>query len=90
MSFEESENKAKEAVLHRQAAYKRLLGTKEPDASTILVDLAKFCRAHESTFNADARLHAVAEGRREVWLRIEQHLELTGEELWDLYPKRKG
>jgi hypothetical protein len=27
----------------------------------------------------------VAEGRREVWLRIQAHLRLTDEELWRLY-----
>lgn len=79
-----------EALFERQAAYKAVLGTKELNADSVLIDLAKFCRAHESTFHADARLHAVAEGRREVWLRIEQHLQLTSEELWNLYPKRKG
>lgn len=56
-----------------------------PIGQRVLADLAKFCRAHESTFNADARLHAVAEGRREVWLRIQRNLELTDEQLWGLY-----
>lgn len=51
----------------------------------VLEDLAKFCRANESTFHADARMHAVLEGRREVWLRIQQHLNLTPNELFALY-----
>ena len=51
----------------------------------VLVDLAKFCRANESTFHPDARAHAVAEGRREVWLRIQRHLQLSDEQLWALY-----
>lgn len=51
----------------------------------VLQDLAKFCRAHESTFHADPRAHAVAEGRREVWLRIQRHLQLDDETLWRLY-----
>ena len=33
----------------------------------------------------DARVHAVAEGRREVWLRIAQHLNLSEENLWRAY-----
>ena len=51
----------------------------------VLTDLAKFCRANESTFHPDARAHAVAEGRREVWLRIARHLNLSDEQLWALY-----
>jgi hypothetical protein len=51
----------------------------------VLQDLAKFCRANESTFHADARAHAVAEGRREVWLRIQKHLQLDDAQLWQLY-----
>lgn len=51
----------------------------------VLMDLAKFCRANETTFNADPRIHAVLEGRREVWLRITQHLHLTSEQLFALY-----
>jgi hypothetical protein len=51
----------------------------------VLKDLAKFCRAHESTFHKDPRAHAVMEGRREVWLRIQNQLNLTDEELWALY-----
>lgn len=35
-------------------------------------DLARFCRDKESTFHPDARVHALGEGRREVWLRIEK------------------
>jgi hypothetical protein len=48
----------------------------------VLDDLAKFCRAHESTFNPDARMEGVLQGRREVWLRIARHLKMTEEELW--------
>lgn len=56
-----------------------------PVAERVLADLAKFCRAHESTFNVDARAHAVAEGRREVWLRIQKNLHLTDEQIFALY-----
>lgn len=51
----------------------------------VLEDLARFCRANQSTFHPDARAHAVAEGRREVWLRIQSHLQLSDEQLWQLY-----
>lgn len=51
----------------------------------MLLDLAEFCRANETTFHDDARHHARLEGRREVWLRIVQHLHLTDEQLMRLY-----
>ena len=54
----------------------------------VLRDLAKFCRANQSCFHEDPRLHAVLEGRREVWLRIERHLNLTSQELYQIYGGR--
>lgn len=53
----------------------------------VLVDLAKFCRAAETTFHPsqDERAQAVLEGRRQVWLRIEQHLRLNQDQLFALY-----
>lgn len=56
-----------------------------PNAEAVLADLARFCRASESTFHPDPRAHAVAEGRREVWLRIQHHLKLTDDDLWKRY-----
>lgn len=38
----------------------------------LLLDLAHFCRAYETCFHADQRVHAALEGRREVWLRIRE------------------
>lgn len=48
----------------------------------VLQDLAKFCRANETTFRADPREHAVLEGRREVFLRIANHMNLSTEQLY--------
>lgn len=53
----------------------------------VLKDLAKFCRAYDTTFHADARLSAALEGRREVWLRIQKHLNLDADEIYKLYIK---
>ena len=53
----------------------------------MLTDLATFCRAHDTTFHVDERTHAMLEGRREVFLRIQRHLKLTEEELWSLFHK---
>lgn len=58
---------------------------KQPAGQNVLIDLSKFCRAFETTFDADPRVHAALEGRREVYLRIIQHLGYTPEELFSLY-----
>lgn len=76
-------SKASEAqrfVAQRRTAYVKTFDT--PFGAEVLQDLAKFCRATESTFHPDPRVHAVAEGRREVWLRIQQHLKLSDDDLW--------
>ena len=61
-------DKLRIALGERRYAYRKTFDG--PLAEVVLKDLARFCRAHESTFHADPRAHAVAEGRREVWLRI--------------------
>jgi predicted metal-dependent HD superfamily phosphohydrolase len=48
----------------------------------VLDDLSRFCRANESTYHKDPRIEGVLQGRREVWLRIATHLNLTEDELW--------
>lgn len=75
-------DKARQFIAGRQYAYKKTF--QGPLGEDVLRDLAQFCRANESTFHADARLHAVAEGRREVWLRIAHHLNLSPADLWRL------
>lgn len=56
-----------------------------PTAQLVLADLARFCRANQTTFHTDERAHVLLEGRREVWLRIAQHLHMDPDELWKLY-----
>lgn len=74
---------AKQYLADRRTAYVRAF--QSPGGEQVLRDLAKFCRAHETTFHSDSRVHAVLEGRREVWLRIMEHLQLSEDELWRLY-----
>lgn len=73
-------------MLHRRYAYQTTF--KGPLAEVVLKDLARFCRAHESTFDADPRVQANLDGRREVWLRLQHHLKLSPEKLWELYSGR--
>ena len=74
-------------IQSRRLAWQRLMlaekGRLTPDAEFVLKDLARFCRAHRSTavFSAirgavDPIASARADGRREVYLRIVEHLHL--------------
>jgi hypothetical protein len=58
----------------------------------VLEDLAQFCRAEQTCWDADPRLNAVLEGRREVWLRIVSHLNRNPLELNQMFggPKVTG
>jgi hypothetical protein len=60
-----------------------------PVGQEVLADLARFCRAHASTFHADHAMSDRLDGRREVWLRIQHHLKLTDDQLWKLYGEKK-
>lgn len=67
----------------RRTAYVRTFNG--PFGQEVLADLARFCRANETTYHPDPRIHAELEGRREVWLRLQRHLQLSDDELWELY-----
>ena len=69
----------KDYLTTRGQAYRQVF--KGVYAERVMTDLARFCRANESTFHPDARTEGVLQGRREVWLRISKHLNLTEEEL---------
>lgn len=78
--------KAKNFLFRRQQAYQAVF-TAGPMVDLVLHDLAKFCRADRSTFHTDTRASAQLDGRREVFLRITQHLNLSQDDLWKLYSK---
>jgi hypothetical protein len=82
----------KRFLLGRKGAYARTFNIESRDAQVVLTDLSKFCRAHSSTGHTDPHMAARLDGRREVWLRIQQHLHLDDETLWLLYggPQAKG
>lgn len=76
---------AKEKLSNRALSYQRVFLKKGVDTDRVLDDLAKFCRANQTTFHADRRLSDVLIGRREVYLRVIQHLKLSDDQLWSLY-----
>lgn len=75
-------DQAKAFLEQRRLAYLRTFNPDDADNRAVLEDLAKFCRADESTFHPDARIAAQLDGRREVYLRIMQHVKLSDEQLW--------
>ena len=87
MIFEDFLRKCKIKLFERRHAYRTTFGG--PLGKEVLKDLAKFCHAHESTFHTDAGLSRVKQGKHDVWLRIAHHLNLTEQQLWDLYDGRE-
>jgi hypothetical protein len=69
----------------RKRAYSLVFDKNNAADQIVLRDLARFCYANRSCFAADERVHSAREGRREVWLRIQQHLNLTEADLYSLY-----
>lgn len=74
-------SKLQERYAKLSLAFLRVFDSKAPHVNDVLDELARFCRANESTFHVDARAHALAEGRREVWLHIREFLTLNAEQL---------
>lgn len=67
----------------RQPAYRKTFDN--PEGRKVLADLRRFCRATMPTADVN-NVHAtfLLEGRREVWLRIISHLQLTEEDVFKL------
>ena len=82
-------------VFRRRQCYRRLFlnGDGDPNASAeiVLADLKRFCRVETSTVvvspvtkQIDPLAMAMAEGRREVWNRIQQYLQMADREIAEL------
>ena len=69
----------------RKQSYTNLFRDDDRFAKIVLADLARFCRANASTFHQDPNVQSRLDGRREVWLRISEHLGLTDGELFERY-----
>lgn len=80
-------DKVLDLLSRRRNAYVKTFLPQNVYAQEVLADLAKFCRASEPTFHQDPRAHALAEGRREVWLRIQKYLQLTDQDIWAIHAR---
>lgn len=79
-------DRARRFLGERRHAYRQTFSG--PLGEIVLKDLARFCNAHQSTFHDNERVQSKLDGRREAWLRIQHHLQLTPEQLWALYDGR--
>ena len=77
----QEKSKLLEFYHERSIAYGRLFDEKSPFTEVVLNDLAKFCRAHESTFDLNTDKASYLAGRRDVWLHIQEFLTLNAEQL---------
>lgn len=68
-----------EDLIHLKRSYRRLFETE--DGKRVLRDLAKLCHAASTTADADPREHARKEGKRQVWLRIQNMLHVPDADL---------
>lgn len=82
-------------LLRRKLAYKRVFlnvdGNPSRDQELVLADLRRFCRAQSSTAivspiskSVDPIAMAMAEGRREVWLRLQAMLHMPERQVFAL------
>lgn len=83
--IKDTETNIKRRFQKRTDSYVKVFDKENKFTEEVLKDLAKFCRAHESTFHPDQRVHAQLEGRREVWLRIQESLKLSADEIFELH-----
>lgn len=80
-------NQLRKLAVLRSRSYKRLFspgGVFSRDAEIVLADLRDQGFANKTTFHADPYEHGRRAGRREIWLRIMQHLNLDEERVQQL------
>lgn len=77
----------KDFFVTRKQAYQNVFNPESEMVKKVMKDLIPFCRFDRTAFHADARAHAILEGRREVMLRIKDHVNMTMDEFLLKYGK---
>lgn len=86
MTVREVYDKAVRYLADRKVSYQLTFQKDQPANVLVLEDLAKFCRAFDTAaVPGDHDRTWALIGRREVWLRITQHLNLSAEQLFAIY-----
>lgn len=76
--------KAFDFIRGRKQDYQLTFSRNSPAAQRVLRDLAKFCRANETVYNPDEKMTYVLIGRNEVWKRVQDNLNLTAQDLYQI------
>jgi hypothetical protein len=71
---EAQKQQQRDQVMKRASSFKAVF--KSPGAEDVLADLEHFCFAKRTTLDAHESNMAACEGRRQVWLHIQQLLNL--------------
>jgi hypothetical protein len=73
----------KNLLFARKISYQKTFNN--PEGQKVLADLRRFCRATMPTADVNnERTTYLLEGRREVWLRIMSHLQLSDDDVYNL------
>lgn len=85
---EQERKKLVEFLERRRQAYARVFKGAHPDDLTVVMDdLKRFCRGGQTPWHDSERVHCLITGRHEVYTRITNHVNMTIDELFDLYAK---
>lgn len=80
-------NMLRQLAIVRARSYRAVFapdGVIDRDREVVLADLRDFGFANKPTFHADPHVAAERQGRRAMWLRISQHLNLDEERVQKL------
>lgn len=89
-SEQEQINKYIESLKNRTLAYKNCFDTSQLENRAVLTDLALFCRIFTTTEEPGQKEDPkVLEGRRQVFLRIQEHIQFDHLQLYQLHPLKQ-
>lgn len=80
-----NEQAALDLIRKRKQAYVHTFEEGDRFNKDVLTDLTRFCRGGQSTYHPDQRMNDILQGRREVLLRICDHLGMNERELYEKF-----
>lgn len=82
-----SKKRPEKDALSLRSAYREVFTDSEFSAK-VFKDLENYCGVHRSNFETEPTKHAFREGRRDVYLRIREFLDLDEKEFLELKRRR--
>ena len=80
-----NEQAALDLIRKRKQDYAHTFEEGDRFNQAVLADLTRFCRGSQTTFHENQRMNDVLQGRREVLLRICEHLGMNERELYEKF-----